>query len=188
MGSIVLPGETVKAKMDKRTRELLIGYADQYETQDFLNGDPSWFMHQVVGVPDQEVMAFLASCLSYGSRSQFFPKIQFMLDESHEKVYDWVRQGAYQDAIPDTDACYYRLYTCHHIRCLLAALQAMLTEYGTIGAYVRQAIARQDGSLMGVKRLFPKPGNQRYGSPACLFFVQATLHVPQVDGQGWVAR
>ena len=110
--------------MDERTRELLIGYADQYETQDFLNGDPSWFMHQVVGVPDQEVMALLASCLSYGSRSQFFPKIQFMLDESHGKVYDWVRQGAYKEAIPDTDACYYRLYTCHQVRCFRLHRQA----------------------------------------------------------------
>lgn len=147
---IVLPVETVIAKMDERTRELLIGYADQYETQDFLNGDPSWFMHQVVGVPDQEVMALLASCLSYGSRSQFFPKIQFMLDKSHGKVYDWVRQGAYKEAIPDTDACYYRLYTCHQVRCLLAALQAMLTEYGTIGTYVRQVIARREPSVTDV--------------------------------------
>ena len=29
----------------KRLKEL----AEKYETRDFLNGDPSWFMHQVEG-------------------------------------------------------------------------------------------------------------------------------------------
>ena len=54
---------------------LLRKYAEQYETADFLPEDPSWFMHQVSGEDNQEVTAFIASCLSYGSRKQFMPKI-----------------------------------------------------------------------------------------------------------------
>ena len=42
------------------TRELLIQYAEKYETADFINGDPSWFMHQVSGAKNQEAMAFIA--------------------------------------------------------------------------------------------------------------------------------
>ncbi|MCD8296464.1 MAG: DUF2400 family protein, partial [Prevotella sp.] len=50
------------------TEELIREYAEHYETKDFLHGDPSWFMHQVEGDRNKEVTAFIASCLSYGSR------------------------------------------------------------------------------------------------------------------------
>ena len=66
----------------ERLKEL----AEKYETKDFLNGDPSWFMHQVEGKLNQETFAFIASCLSYGSRKQFFPKIQYILDCSEGNV------------------------------------------------------------------------------------------------------
>ena len=35
--------------MDQELKDLLIAYAEQYETAAFLDGDPSWFMHQVSG-------------------------------------------------------------------------------------------------------------------------------------------
>ena len=60
----------------KETRELLIRLADRYETPQFIVGDPSWWMHQVQGTLNQEATAFVASALSYGSRSQFMPKIK----------------------------------------------------------------------------------------------------------------
>ena len=65
--------------MPADTAALLREYASRYETADFLNGDPSWFMHQVEPVADRVMLAFLASSLSYGNRTQFFPKIQYML-------------------------------------------------------------------------------------------------------------
>ena len=59
---------------------LLQSLAEKYETHDFLTDDPSYFMHQVIGKENQETMAFIAACLSYGSRKQFFPKINFILE------------------------------------------------------------------------------------------------------------
>ena len=50
--------------ISKETKQLLRQYADKYETVAFLEGDPSWFMHQVVGAANQEATAFLAACLS----------------------------------------------------------------------------------------------------------------------------
>ncbi|MDY3897959.1 MAG: DUF2400 family protein, partial [Prevotella sp.] len=59
--------------MDEDLKTLLRQYADRYETADFISGDPSWFMHQVQGRYNRETLAFVASCLSYGSRKQFLP-------------------------------------------------------------------------------------------------------------------
>ena len=72
------------------TANLLRELAERYETSDFVNGDPSWFMHQVVGRENQEATAFVASCLSYGSRKQFLPKIQQLLDFANGDIYEWI--------------------------------------------------------------------------------------------------
>ena len=120
-------------------KDLLTEYAERYETTDFLAADPSWFMHQVCGTRNQETLAFIASCLSYGSRKQFFPKIQYILDCSHGEVYDWVASARFDADIPcNASQCYYRLYTFATMNGFLHALKAMLGNYGTIGDYVRQ--------------------------------------------------
>ena len=40
-----------------------------------MDGDPIRFLHTASG-PGIETMAFVAACLSYGSRKQFLPKMQ----------------------------------------------------------------------------------------------------------------
>lgn len=123
--------------MDNDLKQYITYLADKYETADFLPADPSSFMHKVKGDANQEAMAFLASCLSYGSRKQFFPKIQFMLDAANGEVDRWVRSGKWMECLPDSTSCYYRLYSCHDMHRLLSAYQTMLNEYGSMKEYVR---------------------------------------------------
>lgn len=116
----------------------LTEYAARYETADFLNGDPSWFMHQVQGDTNREVTAFLASALSYGSRSQFLPKIQLFLDWSGGDVLHWVSEQAYRQQFASNDkGCFYRLYDKATMRLFLDATSVMIGEYGSIGDYLR---------------------------------------------------
>lgn len=126
------------SSMDNELKQHIIYLAEKYETADFLPADPSHFMHMVEGEANQEAMAFLASCLSYGSRKQFFPKIQFMLDAAKGETDHWVRSGDWQQDIPDSADCYYRLYTCRDMRMLLTAYQTMLTEHGSMKEYIKQ--------------------------------------------------
>ena len=123
------------------TAELLRTYAERYETSDFIIGDPSWFMHQVESAEDRIALAFLASALSYGSRKQFFPKIQYMLDCSQGRVDEWVRSGAFANDIPDDpERCYYRLYTFSTMNRFIAAFSEMMREYGSLTEFVRQSV------------------------------------------------
>ena len=120
-------------------KQLLAEYARRYETPDFLPADPSCFMYKVDGDLNRETLAFIASCLSYGSRKQFFPKIQYVLDCAHGEVYDWVVSGNFSADIPDDDSrCYYRLYTFHTMNRFLHALRDMLFEHGSIGRFVER--------------------------------------------------
>ena len=122
--------------MDKEIKQRIQSLASKYETKDFLPADPSSFMHKVDGAANREATAFLASCLSYGSRKQFFPKIQFIVDAAKGEVDHWVRSGEWRSDIPDTAACYYRLYTFHDMHCLIAAYEKMLGEWGSMKAFV----------------------------------------------------
>ena len=141
------------------TRELLIQYAEKYETADFINGDPSWFMHQVSGAKNQEAMAFIAASLSYGSRQQFMKKIQLILDWAQGDVDGWVREGRYADHLHLGDkSCFYRLYTCDTMYRFLSTYQQLLNEYGTLGDYVRGEANDTLGAVGAICRYFGSRG------------------------------
>lgn len=140
--------------MDQELKQHIISLSERYETADFLPADPSSFMHKVRGEANQEAMAFIASCLSYGSRKQFFPKIQYLLDAAQGEVDRWVRTGAFANDIADTPVCYYRLYTHHHMYQLLTAYNRMLQEYGSMKEYVRQNAATGLEAVEAICRFF----------------------------------
>ena len=126
-----------KSTAAKSLRNRLLTLANKYETSSFLNGDPSWFMHQVIGKRNQETIAFIASCLSYGSRQVFLPRIQYLLDCSRSEPYEWIRTGRFTLDIPNDDQCFYRLYTNAMMHDLFHALQTMYEEYGDMENYIR---------------------------------------------------
>ena len=128
--------------IDAATAELLRAYAARYETPEFIVGDPSWFMHQVSGALNQEMMAFLAMALSYGSRAQFLPKIQWLLDSAEGEPDEWVRSGAYASVLKaDDPACFYRLYNKGLMRAFLDACKELLREYGSLGEFAPKGCA-----------------------------------------------
>ncbi len=158
-------------------KTLLIGYASKYETADFLPEDPSWFMHQVEGQLNQETLAFIASCLSYGSRKQFFPKIQYILDCSNGNTYEWVKNGEFDKDIPCEDTCYYRLYSKRTMNVFLHALKDMIVEHGSIGNYVRQNASDGSSAVAAICGYFFKLRNRRDYSKRYKVGMQAYLYV-----------
>lgn len=124
-------------RISKATKDKLVAFAALYENENFLNGDPSWFMHQVEGNQNKEVMAFIAACLSYGSRKVFMPRIQYILDCAEGNPYNWIREEIFRHDIPDDSACFYRLYTNHTMHLFFSALAEMLNQYGTISNYIK---------------------------------------------------
>lgn len=114
----------------------LISLANKYETKEFLIGDPSWFMHQVEGDTDKELLSFIASALSHGSRKQFIPKIQLILDASEGNVKHWLLTSSYNKLIPRDSKSFYRLYSNQTMNDFLNALRQMLEQYGSMRAFV----------------------------------------------------
>ena len=133
--------------IDDATRLRLMDLAARYETADFIKGDPSWWMHQVQGVGNQEAMAFVSQALSYGSRTQFMPKIGHLLEQCGGDMYRWLRSGAYRDCFAEGDTdCFYRLYSRGTMRSFLDAYAALMRDYGSLGEMVRRMA---DGTGLG---------------------------------------
>lgn len=143
--------------MTEKLAETLRRYARQYETAEFLEGDPSWFMHQVCGKENQESMAFVASCLSFGSRPQFMPKIQSILTSSGGDVDMWIRTGEFEKSFQSLDnKCFYRLYSCGMMCRFLHALKEMLADYGSLGDFVKQKASTGLETVDALCRYFSK--------------------------------
>ena len=141
--------------VDEATAGILRQYADRYETVDFLVGDPSWWMHQVKGDANREAMAFVASCLSYGSRKQFMPKIGQLLEWSGGDFDGWIRQGGYSHHLKSGDSsCYYRLYNCGCMHRFLSAYQRLLCDYDTLGGFLRGRVNDGFGAVSAICNYF----------------------------------
>ncbi len=133
--------------VDEATRQRLTDLAARYETAAFIEGDPSWWMHQVQGDRNKEAMAFVAQALSYGSRAQFMPRIGHLLEWAEGDMDRWLRTAAYRDRFAMGDrACFYRLYNCGTMRLFFDACHELMHLYGSLGEYVRRC---GDGTGLG---------------------------------------
>jgi len=117
---------------------LLRSCADRYETAAFLDGDPSQFMHRARGAANKEATAFVASCLSFGARSQFLPRIQWIVDCAKGDVDAWIRSGAFERDVPSDPArCFYRFFTFATMNAFFREYRRLMSERGTLGEFVR---------------------------------------------------
>lgn len=134
--------------MNKELIDYLQSLASKYETKEFLVGDPSWFMHQVEGDTNKELLAFIASALSYGSRKQFLPKIQSILDsiknDTQGDVSKWLIEEHYARVVPPTPSCFYRLYTCKMFNEFLSGLAEMVRQHDSIKGFLQAKMSSHD--------------------------------------------
>jgi uncharacterized protein (TIGR02757 family) len=147
---VIFAGEM--KRLSKSIKEQLRLLADRYETADFLKGDPSQLMHEVEGERNQETTAFIASCLSYGSRKQFLPKLYQILEWANGDVYHWVLSGRFANDVPDDGQCFYRLYNRHLFHHFLDSLRSLLLHWGSLGGMVEESVRTGDADKTDVLR------------------------------------
>ena len=160
------------------TEQRLKQYAERYENITYFQKDPSRYMRHVKGVRNQEAMAFIASCLSYGSREQFNRKIEMILKWSEGEVDEWIRNGKFKDHFKEGDTkCFYRLYNNGTMYRFFHAYQQLLLTNGSLGDYVRQhatdgpaaiAIICQYFNGQGISKIIPQ-NTQSACKRVCLF-------------------
>ncbi|MBO4439957.1 MAG: TIGR02757 family protein [Spirochaetaceae bacterium] len=129
--------------MEQSLIEKLKIIADKYEKPEFISGDPSFFLWKYDDEPNAETAAFIAAMLSFGSRKQFLPKIETILNlaDNSGGINEWLKSGAFKSGfIPcgkETCDKFYRFYSYKDLTCLFCALQDILCTYGSLGECVK---------------------------------------------------
>jgi len=182
--------------MTEETATLLKTLAQRYETRDFIDGDPSWYMHQMHDDANREAMAFLASCFSYGSRKQFMSKLDLILSWAQHDICNWIASGAYEHHFAiDDNSSFYRLNSHGSVRVFLDSYRLLMDHYGSLGAYVRQHACDGISAIGAITAYFDKHGSgglvpkntQSACKRICMFLRWMVRHSSPVDLGLWSA-
>lgn len=120
--------------MKSEVKEFLISSAGRNENESFLENDPSQFMHTVKGARNREATAFVASGLSFGSRKQFLPKIERVVELAGGDVDGWIRSGRFKDSFPaDSKKPFYRFFSEETMNAFFCVYRDILNECGSLG-------------------------------------------------------
>ena len=124
-------------RIPSATRARLRRLAAKYETVAFAEDDPIRFLRTAEG-SGIETTAFVAACLSYGSRAQFLPKIQDVVDMAGGDVHGWIVSGRFARRFRAADdRSFYRLFSYGRMHEMFAALRTLLRRHGSLGAFLK---------------------------------------------------
>ena len=132
----------MKSELQNKLRTL----ADKYECASFCDQDPSQFLKHYKSVPDAlvadtEAASFIAAMLAFGSRSQFIPKINEILqmaDSSAGTISKWLADGRFKKDFPHGDKKFYRFYSDDDMQTFLAELAQIIKKSGSLGEHFRK--------------------------------------------------
>mgnify|MGYP002626123045 CR=1 FL=1 len=123
--------------LSKKTisKEEMLALADKYETADFLQKDPSQFMHRFSSERDIETVAFIAANLAFGRREQILSHVQVILDQAGKSPADWILDGKYKSFFTESDKSFYRMFSFKTMRIFFDAIRSILQKNCTLGDF-----------------------------------------------------
>lgn len=128
-----------RISLTKSQKDKLINLADKYETKEFLESDPSQFLYYYSNPVDIELCAFIASLISFGSRKQFIPKIQYIM-ECADKVggiYNWITTHSFESEFKvSSNKKFYRFYSYKDFYYLFFKLSEILDVEKSFGIFL----------------------------------------------------
>lgn len=147
--------------MTEETRNLILSWADKYETESFVFSDPiqfprKWYekRHEfghIEGTANVEISAVITSWLSYGNRMHIIDKAG-MADDlmSKSSPYEFIIGKKYISF--KSDITMYRFYKWSDFYMLCKRLDNIYKAYGSIGEYLRNH--NYNNSLQNLIHLF----------------------------------
>lgn len=136
--------------MTDELKTQLRALADKYETASFMDTDPSQFTRWYKRVEDVEPAFFIAAMLSFGSRTQFIPKIRsiFELADHAGGMANWLKSRDFEKAFDENSPNFtqkgeklpkfYRFYSFSDMNSLFFEISEILEKHGSFGEFLRK--------------------------------------------------
>ncbi len=131
-------------------KQALRQLAQKYETSSFMDADQSQFTRWYSRQEDVEAACFIAAMLSFGSRSQFIPKIRgiFELADKSGGMEKWLILRDFEKNFDENSPNFaqkgenlpkfYRFYSFSDMNSLFSELSEILKESGTFGEFLKK--------------------------------------------------
>lgn len=124
--------------MTQEMKERLKALAEKYETEDFLQNDPSRFMHLFSDEAEQEVTAFIAANLAFGRREQILKHVEMILEAAGSSPLRWILSDGYRKFFPADNVSFYRMYTNSHMISFFDGLKEIFSSGMTAGEFFKK--------------------------------------------------
>lgn len=133
-------------------RNKLDGLYRQY-SREFLYSDPLSFVHRYSNPKDQEVVAWIASVLSYGSVPQIKRSMTFVFSNMSENPYIYLRDFSLTSISEDFQAFRHRFTTGADLIVLFYLIHNVIEDFGSVGTFFQKIFDESENS---VKNLLSK--------------------------------
>ncbi len=114
---------------------------------DFLKSDPVWFVHQYSYPLDQELVAFLASALAYGSVPQIFKILSQLLKILGPRPSKFLLNDFFKQSPEFLKGLYYRFHQDSDLYELLKILAELYRKEGSLANSFRTHFFQADSDL-----------------------------------------
>ena len=89
--------------MKKETKKQLIEWADHYETEAFITGDPIQFPHRFFHKQDIEIVSLLTAWISFGNRKMICQKAEELVSLLGKRPLEYVYSKKWETDFPAND-------------------------------------------------------------------------------------
>ncbi len=118
-------------------KKTLTYLASKYETKEFLQKDPSSFMHNYTNYKEQECAAFIAANLAFGRRDQILKHINIILEHAGSSPIIWIKDKCYLSLFETSSKSFYRMYSHNSMISFFDTLNKIYIDYDSLGTYIK---------------------------------------------------
>ena len=119
--------------MTDEVRKRLLKWAEEYETEEFIDSDPVQFPHRYCRQEDIEISGLLTALMSFGNRKQILRKADETDCIMGHAPLEYVVSGKWRDDFPaDDGSSFYRMVSRAEVRRWLEKLFTVYSEGKTL--------------------------------------------------------
>lgn len=187
-----------------RLKKYLDPLCQQFPVAESIQKDPVQFPRRYFRSEDQEVVAFFASALAYGSVSQFIPKIEQILSQMGPKPADFLKTAPPKKLEQLCHSFDYRFTKAKDLTAFFKSTSLVLQHYGTLEAlfqegystkhssyyeamshFIEQWRKTTSNSTRGFAHLVPDPTKKSSMKRFCLFLRWMIRKADAIDLGTW---
>ncbi|HAR32734.1 MAG TPA: TIGR02757 family protein [Desulfobacter sp.] len=186
----------MKIGVQKLTSKLEQLYST-YNRKQYVDPDPLLFLYNYPDVRDREIAGIIASSLAYGRVAMIMQAVSAVLDKMGPDLRGFVMHADPKNLAAMFQNFKYRFATGDHLSALIMGIQAVIADYGSLGACftmnhaegtdLSEGLVRIRGRVLqagGAGHLLADPGK----TSACKrshLFLRWMVRKDQVDPGGW---